>query len=572
MRRILKGIPVSPGVVQGPLVWWKDENPCDAASRTPELVFTSLEGARQLWAEARIRTAELLDRLAAKTASEVGPEAAEIFAAHKMILEDPTLEEMVLTRVDQGKDIAESVSEAVESLAAQFEAVVDNAYMRERAADIRDVGARLLSFLRGTGRRMKEAPVVPSILAARDLAPSHTAELDKSLLLGMVLETGGPTSHTAILARGLGIPAVVSVAGLLEASGETVLVDGDEGIVIIDPSPDDIERYGPKLRGGGLSIQSWESVSAPEAVTLDGTRVRLAANIGSFEELAAARKYGLCEVGLCRTEFMFIGARRMPSEDEQFDAYRRIAEEVNPHPVVFRTLDVGGDKEIPCLSVPKEENPFLGLRGLRFCLAYRDVFKTQLRALLRASAYGSVRIMFPMVATLEEYRQAMEVAKEAQAELEAAGIRFDPEVKWGIMVEVPAAALMAEKFAREVDFLSIGTNDLIQYTIAIDRLNERVSYLYQPFHPAVLNLIDSIIRAAHKYGKEVGMCGEMAGMREAAPLLLGLGLDKFSMAPPSAPEVRKVLAGTTLSSARSIAEMALQCSTAEEVATLVREA
>lgn len=560
MRTVLKGIPVSPGVACARLVKWTgpEEVP---ARREPEP--TDLFSMRKAWREAVESTAGLLDKLCARTAREAGEEQAQIFAAQKMMVEDPSLEGRVFCSVEAGKTLTSAVEEVMDGLAGQFE-LLEDAYMRERAADIRDIAGRLLGHLRGAGTG--PALDAAAVLAARDLAPSQTAALEKSRLKGIALEAGGRTSHTVILARALDIPAVIGAAGVLQAEGQDILIDGDTGTLIIDPSGEDLRQYEDRLQqSAGATVALTSHV-----LTADGATIQIAANIGSADELAVARKYGVGGVGLCRTEFLYLEAGRPPGEDEQFEAYRRVAAGAAPYSVIFRTLDIGGDKELPGLGAPGEANPFLGLRGLRLCLAHPDVFQTQLRALLRASVYGQVRIMFPMVDTVEEYREAMDHVRIAQESLTAGGKPFSSETRFGIMVETPAAALNADALAREVDFFSIGTNDLIQYTMAADRLNDRVAYLYQPFHPAVLRLIGQVIEAAHRLGKDVGMCGEMAGMPESVPLLCGMGLDEFSMSPSSAPRVREILAKTNRKDAFELARQVQLCATADQVIALLR--
>jgi phosphotransferase system enzyme I (PtsI) len=567
MARLVKGIAVSPGLVLGSLAVWNPQSARSGAESKSGIGDARPTAER--WDEAKQTVLQLLESLRRKTAAEAGQSQSEIFLAQQMILEDPAFEQRVFDGVAQGMTLPEAVDNGSNGLAGEFEQL-DNAYMRERAEDIRDIGRQLKAVLTGASAQPFPQLTGPAVLAARDLTPSQTAQIDKSLLQGIILEKGGRTSHTAILAGALGIPAVVAVTGLNleDLSDSRVLVDGNSGTVILDPGPAELQVYQDQLMESPTGPETGPS-GETELRTADGFAVLLSANIGSADELPALSRFNCGGIGLCRTEFLFLRSDHWPDEAEQFEAYQRITQTVAPHPVIFRTLDIGGDKRPSYIQPASEENPFLGLRSIRFSLQYRDRFKTQIRALLRASVYGKIKIMFPMITMVEEYKAAREIAAEVETELIRSSIPFS-EVEWGIMIEVPAAALLADVLAEEVDFFSIGTNDLIQYMMAADRLNEAVSYLYQPFHPAVLRVLDMIISAGHRAGIPVGMCGEMAGMPEAVPLLLGLGLDEFSMSPVLIPRVRQMIAQTSRAKMQGLASQALKCRNSEAVLAVLK--
>jgi phosphotransferase system enzyme I (PtsI) len=450
---------------------------------------------------------------------------------------------------------------------------MDNEYMRERAADIRDVTKRVLCHLLGVEFAAPSHLAEEVIIVAEDLTPSDTAQLDRRYVKGFVTDIGGRTSHSAIMARSLEIPAVVGTTDVTRkaAGGVTIILDGHEGLVIIDPTPEEVEAYRKKQAEYQRRKGELAKLVHTATVSKDGVHVELAANIGSVQDLVGALENGAEGVGLFRTEFLYMGRDDFPSEDEQFQAYKQVLEQMGEKPVVIRTLDIGGDKQLAYMNLPQELNPFLGFRAIRLCLEQQDLFRTQLRALLRASAFGNLKIMFPMIATLEEFRQAKRVLTEEKQALLEQGIAVSDRLEVGIMIEIPAAALIADQFAKEVDFFSIGTNDLIQYTMAADRMNERVSYLYQPYHPAVLRLIHRVIQAAHAEGKWVGMCGEMAGDPVAIPILLGMGLDEFSMSAGSILPARYQISRLTKETAARYTDTILSMSTSQEVEAFVRK-
>ena len=450
---------------------------------------------------------------------------------------------------------------------------MDNEYMRERAADIRDVTKRVLAQLLGV--RIPNPGLIAEevVIVAEDLTPSDTAQLNKQFAKGFTTDIGGRTSHSAIMARSMEIPAVVGTNSATKGiqNGDLVIVDGINGEVHINPTPEIVEQYKQTLAELELQKSEWALLKNEATVTRDGKHVELAANIGTPQDVDGVLDNGGEAVGLYRTEFLYMERDQLPTEEEQFDAYKTVLERMEGKPVVVRTLDIGGDKHLPYLNLPSEMNPFLGFRAIRLCLEEQDIFRTQLRALLRASSYGNLKIMFPMIATLEEFREAKTILLEEKQFLLNDGITVSEDIEIGIMVEIPSTAVLADQFAKEVDFFSIGTNDLIQYTMAADRMNEQVSYLYQPYNPAILRLVKMVIDAAHAEGKWAGMCGEMAGDEIAIPLLLGLGLDEFSMSAPSILKARNQIKDLDQNDMKQLAEEALHMQTSEEVMEYVKK-
>lgn len=504
---------------------------------------------------------------------KLGADKAAIFEAHLLVLNDPELLNPVKDKIKNEAVNAEfAMRETADQFIAMFESM-DNEYMRERAADIRDVTKRVIAHLLGVQIPNPSLINEEVIIVAEDLTPSDTAQLNKSYVKAFTTDIGGRTSHSAIMARSLEIPAVV---GTKEASanienGITVIVDGIDGQVVIDPTAETIAFYEEKKKQYEKQKAEWAKLVDEPTVTKDGHHVELAANIGTPKDVQAVLDNGGEGIGLYRTEFLYMGRDQLPTEDEQYDAYKTVLEKMNGKPVVVRTLDIGGDKELPYLNLPKEMNPFLGFRAIRLCLEMQDLFRTQLRALLRASKYGNLKIMFPMIATVNEFQQAKAILLEEKDRLENEGIEVAENIEVGMMVEIPSTAILADQFAKFVDFFSIGTNDLIQYTMAADRMNERVSYLYQPYNPAILRLVSRVIDAAHHEGKWVGMCGEMAGDPIAIPLLLGLGLDEFSMSAASILPARAQIKKLSKQEAESFKETVLSMQTTEEVISFVKE-
>ncbi|MGX7393845.1 phosphoenolpyruvate--protein phosphotransferase [Carnobacterium mobile] len=516
-----------------------------------------------------------LELIRGKAVETLGEEEAQVFDAHLMVLSDPELIGSIESNIRDNKVNAESaLKEVTDMFIGIFEGMEDNPYMQERAADIKDVTKRVLSHLLGV--RLPNPSMIDEevIVIAHDLTPSDTAQLNRKFVKAFVTDIGGRTSHSAIMARSLEIPAIVGTKEItsLVKENDMIIVDGLEGDVLVHPENTDISFYEEKASKFAGQKAEWEKLKNEKTYTADGKHIELAANIGTPKDLAGVKNNGGEAIGLYRTEFLYMDSPDFPTEEAQFEAYKAILEGMGDKAVVVRTMDIGGDKELPYLTLPHEMNPFLGYRAIRICLAEQDMFRTQLRALLRASVFGKLRIMFPMIATLGEFRDAKGILLEEKEKLVKEGVEVSNDIEVGIMIEIPAAAVLADRFAKEVDFFSIGTNDLIQYTMAADRMNERVSYLYQPYNPSILRLIKNVIDASHKEGKWTGMCGEMAGDQTAVPLLMGLGLDEFSMSASSILKTRSLMKRLDTTKMAELAEKAINdCDTAEEVVKLVEE-
>ncbi|MDN4067174.1 phosphoenolpyruvate--protein phosphotransferase [Paenibacillus vini] len=563
----IDGIAASAGVAIAPA--FKLEHP-DYTVKNKNAADPAAELARL--DEALATSQQELEAIKERTLQELGEKKAEIFESHLLILNDPELLTPVRDKISSDNATAEY---ALDETSKQFISMFENmksTYLRERAADMRDVTKRVLTHLLGLNYVNPADISEEVIVIAEDLTPSDTAQLNRKYVKGFTTNIGGRTSHSAIMARSLEIPAVVGTKDVLSQvnSGDMIIVDGLDGSVIINPSAEVIDEYKSKRDNHLRQIEEWKKLREVPTVSKDGVHVELAANIGTPNDVTGVLENGGEGVGLYRTEFLYMGRTELPSEEVQFNAYKTVLEKMEGKPVVVRTLDIGGDKELPYLDLPKEMNPFLGFRAVRLCLDRKDIFRTQLRALLRASTYGNLRIMFPMIATLDEFREAKALLLEEQEKLVAEGIAVSDSIQLGIMVEIPSTAVLADQFAKEVDFFSIGTNDLIQYTMAADRMNERVSYLYQPYNPAILRLVKMVIDAAHKEGRWAGMCGEMAGDATAIPLLLGLGLDEFSMSATSILPARSQISKLSKAEMKALAEQALEQQTAEQVVKLVR--
>ena len=512
-----------------------------------------------------LRAVEQVQRALRPLARENG-----IFAAHLDMAEDPTLIEGVENKIAKGKNAQWALEEQMEETCSILESLED-AYLRERAADVRDVCRRIMAYLKGAEENPFQNIREKVILFAEELNPSDTAKMDFRYIQGMITAKGGVTSHVAILARSMGIPALLGIEGILEqvTEGQDVILDGDNGVLILSPDSMTKREYAEKQTAERELKQKLKEMNRLPAVTTDGRQVQLYANVGSLKDVEMAKQQGAEGVGLFRSEFLYMESSRFPTEQEQFEIYKKAAE-ILKKPIIIRTLDIGGDKNLPYYQFEKEENPFLGWRAIRFCLDMRDVFKTQLKAILRAAAYGDIRIMYPMIVSLEEFQTANRLLEECKQELKERGVLFRESISTGIMVETPAAVLLAEELAKEVDFFSIGTNDLTQYILAADRGNQKLTKLYSPFHPAVLRAIRKVIEAAHKEGKEVGMCGEFAGEEGAVPLLLGLGLDEFSMVAGQIPAVRYQIRGLSAERTSHLAERVLAAGTEKEVENLLK--
>ena len=523
--------------------------------------------------EVSTKEIELIKETALKN---LGEEEAQVFEAHLMVLSDPELVGQVKDAITSQKVNAEhALKEVSDMFISIFAGMEDNPYMQERAADIRDVSKRILANLLGVKIPSPATIKDEVVVVAGDLTPSDTAQLNRKYVKAFVTDIGGRTSHSAIMARSLEIPAIVGTKEItsLAKDGDLIIIDGLSGDVFLNPSEEVVTEYRAKAEAFAAQQAEWEKLKDADTFTKDGHQVELAANIGTPKDLEGVIHNGAEGVGLYRTEFLYMDSHDMPTEEDQFEAYKAVLEGMNGKPVVVRTMDIGGDKELPYLPLPHEMNPFLGYRAIRISLNEPEMFRTQLRALLRASVYGKLRIMFPMIATLNDFRGAKALLLEEKAKLVAEGVAVSDDIQVGIMIEIPAAAVLAHQFAKEVDFFSIGTNDLIQYTMAADRMNERVSYLYQPYNPSILTLIKHVIDSAHKEGKWAGMCGEMAGDQTAVPLLVGLGLDEFSMSASSVLKTRSLISKLTLSDMQALADKAInECATVQEVEALVEEA
>ena len=533
-----KGIGASQGIAIGKAFLYTTEELSIDTNKKDSL---PIEEKRRILERAVKEAKNEIEKLYKKT-KENAEKEAEIFQAHLLFLDDPTITEKIDELIKQGFSIQAAIQKAFEENAVQMEQM-KNPYFRARANDIRDVAERLIRIILDKQKPGLSTLPYPAIVIAKDLTPSDTASLDKKNVLGFVTETGGVTSHTAILAEALGIPAVVGVKEITEkVKGKLVMVlDGNDGVVIVQPNEETLEFYRKKKEKLQLEIEELEKTKLLNAITKAGKKIEVSANIGKVEDADIALNEGAEGVGLFRTEFLFLDRKSPPTEEEQFQAYKSVLEKFKGKPVIIRTLDIGGDKQIPYLDLDRELNPFLGIRAIRLCLKRTGLFKTQLRAILRASTYGKARIMYPMIAVKEEIEEANKILNEAKTELSERKISFDEDIEVGIMVEIPSAALNAEELADYVDFFSIGTNDLTQYTFAADRTNQNLNYLYKPLHPAMLKLIKMTIDASHKKGKWTGMCGELAGEPKAIKILVKLGIDELSMSPKKIPQAKKII-------------------------------
>ena len=518
------------------------------------------------FAAAMAATLKQLDTIRQKALDEMGPEEAAIFEAHMQIAQDPSLSDGIKSLVESSHtNVVAATAQTIETFANIFLGMED-AYMRERGADIKDIGDRLMRNMLGMNPRGLSHISGEVILVAQDLAPSDTASLDKNVVKGIVTAAGGPTSHAAIMARTLEIPAVMGVGDIESfVDGDKAVVLGTDGIVEMNPSDADWDEYTNQAAAFQEELKRLRESANLEATTTDGHHVELFGNIGKAKDAKNALTMGAQGIGLYRTEFLYMENDELPAEDVQFEEYKKVAQDMKGKPVIIRTMDIGGDKELKCLDLPSELNPFLGYRAIRISLNRPDIFKVQLRALLRASAFGDIHIMYPMIASVEEVKQANVMLDECKEELTAEGKEFNKDIKVGIMIEVPAAAVISPILAKYVDFFSIGTNDLCQYTLAVDRMNEAIGNLYQPLHPGVLRLIKHVIDASHEQGKFTGMCGELASDPVATMILLGLGLDEFSMTASSIPLIKNILRSVSKAECEEVANKALTMDTAEEI-------
>ena len=567
---MISGIPASPGIVFGKALVLKEEK---IVLDTQKIKESQIDAEIARFYEGRSAAVEQLNSIKDRAYASLGEEKAAIFEGHLMILEDEELEEEILDYLRSNKVNAAVAANVIIDQQVAMLSEIDDEYLKERAGDIRDIGNRLIKNILGMhivdlGEINEEA-----ILVAYDLTPSETAQLNLDKVLGFVTDIGGRTSHTSIMARSLELPAIVGTNNVTELvnTGDFLILDALNNVVYVNPSQDEIQRL--KTLQAKLAEEKAELAKLKDlpALTLDGYRVDVVANIGTIRDVEGAERNGAEGVGLYRTEFLFMDRDQLPTEEEQFIAYKEVVEAMNGNLVILRTMDIGGDKELPYLNLPKEMNPFLGWRAIRIALDRREILNAQLRAVLRASAYGRLAVMFPMIISVEEIRELKSVIEELKVELRNEGKDFDENIQIGVMVETPSAAVNAKFLAKEVDFFSIGTNDLTQYTLAVDRGNELISHLYNPMSPSVLSLIKQVIDASHAEGKWTGMCGELAGDENATILLLGMGLDEFSMSAISVPRIKKLIRNVNYQDAKLLAEKALQQPTAAEIDRLVAD-
>ncbi|GJF64115.1 phosphoenolpyruvate--protein phosphotransferase [Staphylococcus argenteus] len=567
MSKLIKGIAASDGVAIAKAYLLVE----------PDLTFdktekvTDVEGEVAKFNSAIEASKVELTKIRNNAEVQLGADKAAIFDAHLLVLDDPELIQPIQDKIkNENANAATALTDVTTQFVTIFESM-DNEYMKERAADIRDVSKRVLSHILGVELPNPSMIDESVVIVGNDLTPSDTAQLNKEFVQGFATNIGGRTSHSAIMSRSLEIPAIVGTKSITQEvkQGDMIIVDGLNGDVIINPTEDELIAYQDKRERYFADKKELQKLRDADTVTVDGVHAELAANIGTPNDLPGVIENGAQGIGLYRTEFLYMGRDQMPTEEEQFEAYKEVLEAMDGKRVVVRTLDIGGDKELSYLNLPEEMNPFLGYRAIRLCLAQQDIFRPQLRALLRASVYGKLNIMFPMVATINEFREAKAILLEEKENLKNEGHEVSDDIELGIMVEIPATAALADVFAKEVDFFSIGTNDLIQYTLAADRMSERVSYLYQPYNPSILRLVKQVIEASHKEGKWTGMCGEMAGDETAIPLLLGLGLDEFSMSATSILKARRQINGLSKNEMTELANRAVDCATQEEVIELV---
>lgn len=565
----ISGIGVSAGIVVGRAL--RIGNPSRMVEEVvldPEEVNEEIER----FEEALKQSEAQLEELRRRVAEVLGERDARIFDAHLMLVADQVLIDEVMEGIREQQRNAEYIFDRVIQRYGEALNKVNDSYIRDRLTDIRDVADRVISNLRGEETVDLKQLTEPRIVVARDISPSDTASMDREHVLAFITALGSRTSHTAIMARAMNIPAVVGITDVLDhiRNRDELIVDGFRGTIVVRPNEKTRTEYEERIHSQEEWLQKIEEEVSLPAETTDGFRVQLAANIELPDEVESIRTSFGVGIGLFRTEYLFINHATLPTEEEQLEAYRKVVESIYPQSAIIRTLDIGGDKFISNLRMPSDLNPFLGMRAIRFCLSRPDIFLTQLRAILRASAYGKVRILFPMISTIEEVQQALDYLAQARAELDAKGIHYNRHMDVGIMIEVPAAALLADQLATYVDFFSLGTNDLIQYSLAADRANPDIAYLYQPSHPSIIRLIKGVVQAAYDNGKWVSICGEMAGEPLLAPLVLGLGIHELSMGPVSLGLIKRLVRRMAMHDAESLVQDAMQCGTAAEVRTLCR--
>lgn len=564
-EKILRGIPVSAGVCRGKILVIDKPRP---AIEKRELPDAEIPGELNRFQQALIKTREQLQEVQRQLMQSLGAGQASIFDAHLLVLEDPSVLDEVVRIIQQDKVNAEFAFNQITERYIGALAKVEDEYLRERATDMRDVSGRVLNQLLGINDHIDLAHLSePCIIIAHDLTPSKTAQLDRKNVLGFATDIGSRTSHTAIMARSLRIPAIVGLknASQILTNGEYALLDGFNGNIVVNPTDQTLFEYGQLVRKQvSLEEKLRDALNQP-AVTLDNHHIFISANIEQAADTESVRNSGAESVGLFRTEYLFLNRNISPTEEEQYQAYRQVAAALKPHPVVIRTLDLGGDKLLTSLGIPQEMNPFLGWRAIRYCLQQEDVFRAQLRAILRASVEGNLKIMYPMISGLDELNQANAFVAQAKQELRKEGIAFDDKIELGAMIETPSAAIIADALAKRVQFFSLGTNDLIQYTLAVDRMNEKIAHLYEPTHPAIVRLIKRTVDAAQKQKVWVSVCGEMAGDPTLTPLLIGLGVDELSAAPAVLAQLKYLIRRLKLADAQELAKFALECESATEI-------
>lgn len=567
---MVSGILVSPGIAFAKALLLKEDQ---IVLNTRPIADNKINDEIERFKTAREKSSQQLNSIMERAKVTLGEDKAAIFEGHIMLLEDEDLEAEVINRIKTKHTSADSAVHSVfESQAKELEGL-DDEYLKERAADIRDIGKRLLKNILGMEIVDLGAINEPCVLVATDLTPSETAQLNLDMVLGFITDIGGRTSHTSIMARSLEIPAIVGTTNATKEikQGDYIVLDAINNKIYINPNDKTIEKLKQVQKQYIEDKEELAKLKDLPAISLDGHQVEVCANIGTVRDIAGAERNGYEGVGLYRTEFLFMDRDAYPNEDEQFKAYKEVAEATNGLSVIVRTMDIGGDKDVPYMHLPKEENPFLGWRAIRIGMDKKEILHAQLRAILRASAFGKLRIMFPMIISVEEVRILKSELNILKEQLRVEGKKFDEKIEVGVMVETPAAAVIARHLAKEVDFLSIGTNDLTQYTLAVDRGNELISHLYNPMSPSVLNLIKNVIDASHEEGKWTGMCGELGGDERATVLLLGMGLDEFSMGSISIPKIKKIIRNTNFSEAKKLADEALQKATAKEISDLLEK-
>ncbi len=566
----INGIPASPGIAVAKVFLFEEKEINVIRNKIKK---EEVENEIKLFEKSLLDSIEDLNKLKHIALERLGQEKAAIFDAHIEIINDPSIKNEVLEIIKTDFVNAAFAFEKVMNKYINIFSSMDDEYFKERANDIKDVGDRILKHLLGIEIVDLASIDKPTIIVAHDLTPSQTIQLDPKYVKGFICEMGGATSHAAILARSLSIPAVLGAKDILEKANhlEDIVIDGSDGNVIIKPSDDEIKLWEKKVEDYNKSLLALEKFKTLKTISKDNKHFEIEANIGSPKDVKKALENGAEGIGLFRTEFLYMDNDHFPTEDEQYEEYKTVLEQIKDNKVIIRTLDIGGDKHLKYFNFPKELNPFLGNRAIRFCLDHEEIFITQIRALLRASIHGNLWIMFPMIATLNEFRQAKNILLEQEKLLKKEGYEISNNFKVGMMIEIPSSAILADQFAKEVDFFSIGTNDLIQYTMASDRMNESVAYLYQPLNPAILRIIKMAIDGAHSQGKPIGMCGEVAGHPKAIELLVGMGLDMFSMSSPSIPKSREIISKVDSTEAKKLVDKAISFKTVEEVREIIKK-